>query len=89
MIHIESNPLPSGFVPALPITEGESVKPVTSVNGHTIESLSETAAFNHLCGNNLDRLCAASKELRALATNDNAKAARSFAQRFIPKFSKK
>lgn len=89
MIHLETNFLPSGYIPSLPITEGESVKPVTTVNGHTIESLRETAAFNHSCGNNLDRMCAATKELRTLCTDENAKLARTFAQKYLPKLPKK
>lgn len=88
MKHFEINLLPSGFVPSPPLVEGETVKPITTVNGHSIESLRETSAFNHSCGNNLDRMCAASNELRTLCTNENSKLARAFAKRFTPKKSK-
>lgn len=73
MRHLEINTLPSQYIPSQPLLPNETAEPVTSVNGHTIESMRSTAAFSRKCGNDLDRLCSASKELRTLMRSDSIK----------------
>lgn len=80
MIHIEQNLSPSGFVPSLPQNEQEAPQTIQSVNGHTIESLESTHAFNKSCGCELDRLISASKELRSAINSDSIKNAQSLAK---------
>lgn len=80
MIHLETNPLPSGFVPAQPLLPNETQNPVKTVNGHTIESLRASKTFQRSAGNDLDRLSMASKELRSLVGSDSVKQARAFAR---------
>lgn len=77
MIHLEVNTTPSMFVPSQPLLPNEVNEPMKTVNGHTIESMRSSAAFNRSAGNELDRLCAASKELRTLMHSDSIKNARS------------
>lgn len=78
MIYREINTEPSGFVPTQPLLPGETVQPVKTGNGHTIESLRSMKTFNRSCGCELDRLSMASSELRNIISSDEGKGARAF-----------
>lgn len=80
MIHREINTEPSGFVPTQPLLPGETLQPVKTGNGHTIESLRSMKTFNRSCGCELDRLSMASSELRNIINSEHGKSARSYAR---------
>lgn len=82
MVQLEFNPMPSMFVPNQPNFDSEAIKKVTDVNGQTIESLQYTSAFQAHAGCELDRIVAATNQLRDYVRSDEAKAQFKLAKQF-------